>query len=149
MSDKDLRPSASYLWLETDGQVLLHRRKNTGYMDGMYQLPAGHVDPGEVPSEAMIREAMEELGIVISQEDIEMVMTVSRIGSDQSYYDFFFKATVWQGFPQIKEPEKCDDLQWFKLDELPENIIPYNRDIISLVNKGVRYAEEGYQLSSQ
>ena len=143
MSQKDLRPSASYIWLEQDGKILLHKRANTGYMDGMYQMPAGHVDPMEVPSEAVIRESMEELGITINPSDLKICIIISRVSETNSYYDFFFKATTWSGEPRIMEPEKCSDLQWFQPDDLPENIIPYNKSVIELVSKGLAYAEEG------
>ena len=143
MTQRDLRPSASYLWLERDEKILLHQRANTGYMDGMYQMPAGHVDPGEVPSQAIIREAMEEIGITILPKHVSIQLISSRVNEHNSYYDFFFTASEWSGEPQIMEPDKCTDLQWFALDNLPTNIIPYNKDIIELARKGLQYAEEG------
>ncbi|HEY6314153.1 MAG TPA: NUDIX domain-containing protein [Streptosporangiaceae bacterium] len=33
--------------LDDDGRVLLGRRKNTGFADGCYHLPAGHLEAGE------------------------------------------------------------------------------------------------------
>ena len=50
---------------ETTGKedVLLALRKNTGYNDGEYELPGGHVDAGEDIINAMIREAKEDVMI--------------------------------------------------------------------------------------
>ena len=42
-------------------QILLSKRKNTGYKDGEYELPGGHLEENEDLYEAMIREAKEEL----------------------------------------------------------------------------------------
>ena len=56
---------------EKDGtkEVLLALRKNTGYRDGEYELPGGHVEEGEDLMQAMVREAKEELLINIKEED--------------------------------------------------------------------------------
>ena len=63
---------AVYLILERDdGCILLMRRCNTGYQDGNYNLPSGHVEDGELPKAAMVREAKEEIGIDVAQEDLE------------------------------------------------------------------------------
>jgi 8-oxo-dGTP pyrophosphatase MutT (NUDIX family) len=45
--------AATYLIAMQDEGVLLARRHNTGWMDGWYTLPAGHVDGGETVHEAM------------------------------------------------------------------------------------------------
>jgi 8-oxo-dGTP pyrophosphatase MutT (NUDIX family) len=43
-------------------QVLLHKRQNSGFMDGSYSLVSGHVEANESFKQAMIREAHEEAG---------------------------------------------------------------------------------------
>lgn len=51
-------------------RVLLHRRQNTGYMDGLWDFAgSGHVDGGETAREAVARECREELGISVRPED--------------------------------------------------------------------------------
>ena len=46
--------SAVYLVLRRDQRVLMMLRQNTGYMDGMWDLPAGHVDAGEPATLALV-----------------------------------------------------------------------------------------------
>ena len=50
-------------------EILLTLRKNTGYRDGEYELPGGHVEAGEDLMQAMVREAREELLIDIDIKD--------------------------------------------------------------------------------
>src|SRR5581483_4419071 len=118
---------AAYLILEKDGKVLSIRRYNTGYRDGEYSLPAGHLEEGELPSECILREAQEEVGIKIKSEDLEFVCVHYRLREDQTgeRIDFFFVADNWEGEPKIMELDKNDDLQWFYPDNLPKNMVPY------------------------
>lgn len=48
-------------------EILLALRKNTGYRDGKYELPGGHVEEGEDLMQAMVREAKEELMIEVKE----------------------------------------------------------------------------------
>jgi len=49
---------------------------------------------------------------------------------DQERVDFFFEASVWQGEVKNVEPEKCDNLTWFAIDNLPDDIIPHVRLVL-------------------
>jgi 8-oxo-dGTP diphosphatase len=140
---------ASYLILIKDGKILLQRRFNTGYMDGNYSLPAGHVDKGENFTQCIIREAKEEIGIDLKPEYLKATHFMHRLSSpewgDEAYrIDAFFKAEKWEGNPEIKEPNKCDDLKWFNLNSLPENIIPYIKQALNCVSNKIFYSEFGW-----
>ena len=78
MSDRFMNPSAVMLLLTRihDGneEIIFQKRKNTGYCDGFYDLSAsGHVDANESMKHAMCREAKEELGITINENDLDFV----------------------------------------------------------------------------
>lgn len=45
------------------------RRRGSGYYDGWYSVPAGHVEAGELPVDRLVREAREELGITLDKGD--------------------------------------------------------------------------------
>lgn len=73
----------------------------------------------------MVREAKEEIGIDIDQLDIYPVHTLHRREGDKVYMDFFFKADKWSGEPVNMEPEKCSELIWCDMSELPEDMLGY------------------------
>lgn len=137
---------ASYLVLIKDGKVLLLRRFNTGYQDGNYSLPAGHVDKGETFTECLIRESKEEIGVDLKQEDLKVMHLMHRFSGvewgDEGYrIDVFFTAEKWAGEINNMEPHKCDDLSWHDLNNLPQNIIPYIRNALDCINKKIFYSE--------
>jgi len=136
-------PGAAHLILVKDGKVLLLRRYQTGWMDGFYALPAGHIDGGETFSTAMLREAQEEIGVTIAPEDLEFV-NMTHHNSDKEYVYVVFAADNWQGEPTNMEPEKCDDLAWFPIDELPENTTEGVQKAIKNFREGVHYDEMGW-----
>jgi 8-oxo-dGTP diphosphatase len=139
---------AVHLFLLRDDQVLLLRRHNTGYEDGSYSVPAGHLDGGEPVLVAAIREAREEIGVELTALDVAVVGVMHR-RSDDERIDFFVAATRWAGEPRNLEPDKCDDLRWFSLDDLPENVIPYIRRAIKNYRAGRWFDAFGWDTAPQ
>lgn len=135
--------SAVHLFFIKDNRILLLRRFNTGYEDGNYSVPAGHIDGNEKATKAMIREAMEETGITISKEQLQMVHVMHRKSTEERI-DFFFEVNQWQGEPKIMEKNKCDDLSWFSVDKLPQNMILYIRAGIENYRNKVLFSEFGW-----
>ena len=137
-----------YLVLIKENKILLSRRYNTGFQDGQYSFPAGHLGgDGETVSQAMIREAREEIGVEIDVADLELVHVMHRKQmkpTNERRINFFFTTKKWKGEPKIMEPDKCDDLQWFELDNLPDNTIPYVRQAIGCLRRNVKYSEYGF-----
>ena len=128
--------SAVHLFLWRDGLVLLSRRFNTGYEDGNYSVPAGHLDGNETVIAAAVREAEEEVGAVIAPEDIEVVGVMHRRIGKQERIDFFVSVRRWSGEIGNREPDRCDDLRWSPPDALPGNIIPYIRRALDNARRG-------------
>lgn len=120
---------AVYLMPIKNNKILLSRRFNTGWMDGKYSLISGHIDGEETVFKAMVREAFEESGLKINPKDL-IPATVIHRKSDVEYIDFFFVVKKWQGIPTIKEPNKCDDLSWYSLDQLPNNLLSFIKEAL-------------------
>lgn len=141
---------ASYLVLMKDKSVLMLRRYNTGYEDGSYSLPAGHLDGEETFRQAMVREAEEEAGVVLNEKDLNIVHVMHRYAlpnepNFRERIDIFITADKWNGEPQNLEPYKCDDLDWFSLDNLPANTIPFIKQALECIKKNIYYSEFGFK----
>jgi 8-oxo-dGTP diphosphatase len=134
---------AVHLFFLDKDKILLLRRFNTGYEDGNYSVVAGHVDAGETVTQAAVREAQEEAGVVLQPGDVQVVHVMNRKSNDERV-DFFVLVKGWSGEIRNMEPEKCDDLAWFPLAALPANMIPYVRHAIENYQKGILYSEFGW-----
>ena len=107
-----------------DGKLLLAKRHNTGFADGLYSLPAGHLELGESVLSAAIREAKEELGISVPAGGINFA-EVMHNSYGLGRLSFFFEVRDWSGDVVNMEPHKCEHLRWFNLTSLPQDMVPY------------------------
>ncbi len=124
--------------IEGQTQILLQERCNTGYMDGKYDTAcSGHLEKGESLSMALCREAKEEINLDIQEKNLELVSIIHPYKED--YINVFFTTNKYTGTPKIMEPNKCDDLKWFNINELPENTIIRIRNVIKNMKKGIIY----------
>ena len=140
-----LFPVTVHIFLVQNGQVLLLRRQNTGYMDGLFSVVAGHIDGEESARQAAIREAREEVGIRLHPEDLQFAGVMHRQEGDERV-DFFFLVQSWQGLPENCEPAKCSELRWAALNKLPEATVPYVRQALHNYQLGVIFDEYGWDL---
>ncbi len=125
-------------------EVLLLRRRNTGFGDGHWDFAGGgHVDEGETAKQAVVRECREELGIEVAVEDVAFGHLFHDVASPggKTYYDLYFQVRSFAGEPRIAEPEKCDGLQWFDLAQLPEALLEVRRSAFALYLAGIPYSE--------
>lgn len=118
-------PVTVHVFLRRGDEVLLLRRYMTGYEDGSYSVPAGHLDGGETVLEAAVRETREECAVDIDGPAV--VGTMHRHHGDGERIDFFVRVERWRGEIRNAEPHKCDDLRFAPLRDLPPNVVPYVR----------------------
>jgi 8-oxo-dGTP pyrophosphatase MutT (NUDIX family) len=136
---------ASYVLLRRteDGveRVLLQLRRGTGFMDGHWAVSAaGHVEPGEDAVSAAVREAAEELGVVLDRADLVPLCAVHRTAVPHEpvdeRVDFFFECRRWAGDPRRREADKAAELRWFDLAALPEPVVPHERRVLEGLRRG-------------
>jgi len=128
---------------ESGIQILLHRRQNTGYQDGKWDIAgSGHVDENETAQMALVRECKEEIGIDVKSESISFVHLSHRLSKDRVYYDIYFTVGEYSGTPSIMEPDKCSDLTWFLIDNLPDDMIECRKQDVWNYLKNIYYSEK-------
>ena len=138
-----LVPASYVILLQGDGperEVLLQLRQGTGYRDGHWATLAGHLEAGETARAGAAREALEECGVRIAEEDLQPVTTVHRTtpgaGQAEQRVDFFWTAEQWTGVPRIAEPERTADLRWFPLASPPEPVVPHELEVLTRLASG-------------
>ena len=107
-----------------DGQVLMIRRgTDQGY--GLWGLPGGYVDRGEVVEQAASREVWEETGLKV--EPGELVGLFSEDGDPVIVAVFGARET---GGTLEAGPEALE-VGFFPVDDLPELAFPRDRDVLA------------------
>jgi 8-oxo-dGTP diphosphatase len=104
------------------GELFLAKRsQNCKNERGHWETPGGSVEFGETLKQATKREILEEYGIQI--ELIEQFPAADHLipTEKQHWVATTFLARLKPGqTSRIMEPNKCDEIGWFKLDSLPQ-----------------------------
>ncbi|TDU89570.1 ADP-ribose pyrophosphatase YjhB (NUDIX family) [Kribbella voronezhensis] len=116
--------------LVRDGLVLLaHRHPSRRWYPDCWDLVGGHVEPGELPHQAVSRECLEELRVHI-HDPVRIEMTIT----DPNLDLHAFVVTRWDGEPVNAEPDEHDDLQWFRPSDLGDLKLAHPTGLASLLN---------------
>jgi 8-oxo-dGTP diphosphatase len=117
--------------------LLLKRSKNSKTDREMWSRPGGTVEFGETIEDALIREIKEETNL-----DIKIIKPLD-ITNDLKQEDGMLKHWIAIGFlgkvigGELKnmEPNKHEEVSWFSLDNLPDNITKYTLNGLNIVLK--------------
>ncbi len=132
-----------HLVLMRDGCVLMGVRRNTAFAAGQNHVPAGHLEIDETIVDGVIREAMEETGIELRPEDIELAY-VMHFHGESDRLSLFFTADRWSGEIENREPHKCAGWEWIPITDLPPNTVPYAKQAITDLVAGKRLGLFGW-----
>lgn len=136
-----------HLFIEKDEMILLSKRKNTGYADGQYSLVGGHIEPNETIKKALIREVKEEIGVELSESEIELIHVMHRKKEnmdDEDRIEFYFKPIKMIYNIHNMEHDLCSKLAWFNISNIPINTVPYIRHFIEQYYLNKNYSEYGW-----
>jgi 8-oxo-dGTP diphosphatase len=102
--------------LVRDGRVLLcHRAPDREWYPDVWDLPGGHIEDGEVPGAALVRELTEELDVRVTVPDAPIVEVTD---DDAGLRLTVWRIDAWQGEPTNGSPDEHDELGWFTPAEL-------------------------------
>jgi len=111
-----------------NGKVLMQRREGS-HGAGTWALPGGHLELNETFENCAKREASEEIGVKICPKEI--ISVSNNIAHERHYVTIGVLADIAEGEPKIMEPDKCVELKWFALDNLPENLFHASARVIA------------------
>ncbi|MFZ3445075.1 NUDIX domain-containing protein [Vibrio harveyi] len=118
-------PGVAAVILNQNNQLLLQKKS-----DGSWSLPAGMIEPGESPSQAVIREVREEAGLAVEVERVLGVFGGEGFGfaypnGDQVEYTvIMFKCQQTGQFAEDLDEETIE-LAWFSRSDMPTLALPY------------------------
>ena len=148
MSQRYKQAAAVVLLLQRGNEFLLERRgPGSKVFLGYYSLPGGMIDEGETALQACVREAREELGITLAQQDVQLVHVLHRgrlEGVPADFILFVFRANKWQNEPCIAEADKATWVGWCNPNTVVDKMIPHLWSVFEQIDQGAVYSEFGW-----
>ena len=110
--------------------VLLGYRQNVQAENERWGFPSGRIEPGEAPVDAAIREAKEEVNVVV--ENLTALLDLNDAHGKQHR---FFLCTEWTGTLRNAEPELCREIRWFPFANLPPGCTAITYQALDLIRE--------------
>lgn len=109
-------------------RVLLMHKNRPDWQVGKINGLGGKIESGESSKECIAREVEEESGLKIAKEDW---IYLGRLNARDWYVDVF--TYIWTGSLSEAKTITDEQIEWFEVNNLPQNIIPNLGWIIPLV----------------
>ncbi|MBS0550214.1 MAG: NUDIX domain-containing protein [Proteobacteria bacterium] len=112
-----MRHIVNALFLRAGPEILLARRAaHRKAYGGLWSFPGGHMEAGETPDQALVREIREELGVVaLAYEALARIADPNAQTDPATYH--LYAVTRWSGGePEIRDREHSE-LRWFRPDD--------------------------------
>lgn len=100
-------------------KILFQKRANTGFRDGFYQLPSGHLEWEESMIACIIREVKEEINLDVAEKDCRVVhMSHSVNPWERTYFNIYIEISTYSWELKNMETNKCSELRFIDRDEI-------------------------------
>lgn len=113
-----------------NGKILLIKRAKAPE-ENHWALPGGKIDLFETCENAIIRETQEEIGVIIKNPFLLTIMDMWDEAKTYHWIAPIYLCTEFEGTPEIREPLKHLGLEWFPINDPPQNISKSVRDAIA------------------
>lgn len=102
-----------------DGEHVLLGTKKTGFGRGKVVGVGGHVEPGETALQAVCREVMEEISVVVEAADLIPAGIIDFVFPARPEWNMY--TTVYLTRAWVGEPSESDEIapEWFPVSKLP------------------------------
>jgi len=121
---------------DKDEVLLVKRSQNSRTEPGQWSRPGGQVEFGEHGATATEREVEEETGIKVKVvRPLEFTEVIDGDNGGKHWVALGYLARHVSGEPVNREPDKHEDIRWFPLEGLPENLTSYTRNAINVFLK--------------
>lgn len=129
-ADLLLVPSVAAVIHNTKGELLLQQKR-----DGSWSLPAGAIEPGETPEQALYREVSEETGLQVKPIALLGVFGGAHFrytyaNGDQVEYTVILFHCQPIGNSSLPTDEETVALQYFPPVHMPPLALPYPQDVL-------------------
>jgi isopentenyl-diphosphate delta-isomerase len=143
--------AASHVWIwrrsKDNIEVLVQKRATAKKTwPGLLDISAaGHIDLGETPEQAAIRETEEEIGLDITPKQLQPITVhrahlVSPNGSIENEFQFLYLLELPDDFDFILEVSEVASLQWKMLEEFTDEVtnhldryVPHSKEYFAAV----------------
>lgn len=120
-----------------EGKVLLGRRNDDAkkassdlHGEGTWTMPGGKLDFKETVNDGAVREVLEETGIKMDKEKMQVISVADEIVPDNHYVTIGFLCEDFEGEPKVMEPEEIVEWKWYDIINLPERVFPPSAKMI-------------------
>jgi 8-oxo-dGTP pyrophosphatase MutT (NUDIX family) len=107
---------------------MAHRHPLRRWYPDCWDLVGGHIEPGELPDQAVVRECLEELGVHVHDPQ-----PIPMTASDPTLDMHAFLVTRWEGEPVNAAPEEHVDLRWFRPNDLADLKLAHAASLSSIL----------------
>lgn len=124
------------------GLVLLQRRAYTKDKNpGLWAKTGGHVDAGESPEQATIRELKEEIGLDVSKENL-MYASIYK-SSENTCFGYEFVVVTDKEIKEFElQKEEVYEVKYFTIEEIEESFIQKNPEFTFTKWKGTELLDK-------
>ena len=133
------------------------RNKNDNFEPGKYCLPGGHIEEGEEPISAAVRELEEETGISLKESQIQ---PCGQYFDKKSHINYF--CAHYDGDPVVLDEREQQQFEWVSIDDVNDkpllmnlkenfkNIIEIPKSILNpLADNAKKYYFSGDEITSE
>jgi len=134
-------PSVAAIVRNQNGEILFQR---PSLESDIWSLPAGSIEVGETPAEAVVREVWEETGLKVIPKKMLGVFGGQDFrftypdGNQVEYIVIMFECIINGGNLEAVDGESAD-LQFFDVDSMPKLAIPYPKEVFYLSDSDRTY----------